>query len=85
VTLLSQMSDIFPPPPSHGAIAPSGAGPPHHRRFTITLRHTKIGRNPLEERSARRKDLSVTADNTDIHVQAGFEPAIPANDRRPTP
>jgi hypothetical protein len=38
---------LFPwrnsPPP------PSGLGPPHCRCFTITLRHTTIGRTPLDE------------------------------------
>jgi len=58
-TLVANEQYILPPP--HGAIALSGAGPPRHRRFTITLRHTIIGRNPLDERSARSKALSVTA------------------------
>jgi hypothetical protein len=34
-------------PPPHGAIAPSGLGPPHYQGSTITLRHTAIGRTPL--------------------------------------
>ena len=29
--------------------SPSGPGPPHYRSFTITLRHTTIGRTPLDE------------------------------------
>jgi hypothetical protein len=39
--------DIF----FHGATAPSGPGPPHCRGFTITLRHTALGRTsmPLSE------------------------------------
>jgi len=32
-----------PPPP------PSGQGPPHYQGFTITLRHTTLGRTPLDE------------------------------------
>jgi hypothetical protein len=36
---------LFIPPP-HGAAAPSGPGPPHYRGFTITLRHTALGRTP---------------------------------------
>jgi hypothetical protein len=32
---------------SNGATAPSGPGPPHYRGFTITLRHTTLGTNPL--------------------------------------
>jgi hypothetical protein len=33
----------------YGATAASGPGPPHFRGFTITLRHTTLGRNPLDE------------------------------------
>ena len=32
--------------------------------FTITLRHTTLGRTPLDEGSARRRDLYVTTHNT---------------------
>jgi hypothetical protein len=32
-----------------GAAAPSGPGPPHHRGFTITLRHTTLGTTPLDK------------------------------------
>jgi len=32
----------------YGATATSGPGPPHFRGFTITLRHTTIGRTPLD-------------------------------------
>jgi len=38
----------------HGVTAPSGPGPLHYRGFTIILRHTTIGRIPLDEWSARR-------------------------------
>jgi hypothetical protein len=37
---------LFPP---SGPTAPSGPGPPHYRGFTITLRHTTVGRTPLDE------------------------------------
>ena len=40
------LGDMFPP---HGATAPSGPGPPDYGGFTITLRHTTLGRTPLEE------------------------------------
>ena len=33
----------------HGATAPSGTGLPHYRGFTITLRHTTLGRTPLDD------------------------------------
>ena len=57
-----------------------GQGP-----LTITLRHATVGRTPLDESSARRRDLYLTAHN--IHNRqtsmppAGFEPAISASVR----
>ena len=39
------INNFFP----HGAIDPKGPGPPHCRGFTITLRHTTLGRTPLYE------------------------------------
>jgi hypothetical protein len=48
----------------HGATAPSGPGPPRFRGFTITLRHTTVGRTPLDEGSTRRRDLYLTTHNT---------------------
>jgi hypothetical protein len=41
-----------------------GSWSPFYRGFTITLRHTTLGRTPLDERSARRKDLYLTKHNT---------------------
>jgi hypothetical protein len=32
-----------------GVKAPRGPVPPHCRGFTITLRHTTVGRTPLDE------------------------------------
>jgi hypothetical protein len=49
---------------SSGATAPSGPGPPHYRGFAITLRHTTFGRTPLDEWSARRRDLYLTTHNS---------------------
>jgi hypothetical protein len=67
----------------HGATAASGQGPPHYKGFTIILRHTTIGRAPLDERSDRFKDLYLTTHNPDKTQTstplAGFEPTIPAN------
>lgn len=40
-----------------GATAPSVPGPPHYQGFSITLSHTTLGRNPLDQRTARRRDL----------------------------
>jgi hypothetical protein len=33
---------------THSATAPSGPGLPNFRGFTITLRHTTLGRTPVE-------------------------------------
>ena len=74
-----------------GATAPppSGPGPPQYRGFTITLRYTTLGRTPLDEWSARRRDLYLTTHNTHNRhpcPSAGFEPAYQkASGRRPTP
>jgi hypothetical protein len=38
-------STFFP----HGATTRIGPGSPHYRGFTITLRHTILGRTPLDE------------------------------------
>jgi hypothetical protein len=77
----SRLSRIF----SNGATAPSGAGPPHNRGFTITLRHTTLGRTPLDEWSAWRRGLYLTTYNTynrrTSMPPAGFEPTIPASER----
>ena len=50
-----------------------------------TFRHTKFGRNPLDEGSARHRHLYETTHN--VHKRrtsippAGFEPTIPASER----
>jgi hypothetical protein len=33
----------------HGTTAPSGPGPPLYGSFTIILRHTTLGRTPLDK------------------------------------
>ena len=64
---------------------PSGPGPSHYRVFTITFKHTTLGRNPLDEWSARRRDLYLTTHSThkkQISMSpARFEPAIAARKR----
>jgi hypothetical protein len=35
----------------------SGPGPPYYGGFTITIRHTTLGRTPMDEGPARRRDL----------------------------
>ena len=61
----------------------------HYRGFMITLRHTTLGRTPLDERSARCTDLYLTTHNThrrQISVPpAEFEPTIPASKRPQKP
>ena len=69
----------------HTLTAPSRPGPPHYRDFTITPRNTTLSRTPLDEWSARRRDLYLTTHNIyKRHTSmppVGFEPAIPASDR----
>jgi hypothetical protein len=82
---ISASVNVFFP---HGATALSGPGPPRCRGFTITLRHTTLGRTPLDECSARRRDLYLTTHNTHKGQTsmplAEFEPAIPASERPQT-
>ena len=63
--------------------SPLGPGPPHYQGFTITL-----GKTPLDEGSARRRDLSLTTHNTHMRQTsmplAGFEATIPASVRPQT-
>jgi len=40
-----------------GARAPSGPVTPHFLGLMITLRHTTLGRSPLDEWSAGRRDF----------------------------
>jgi hypothetical protein len=72
----------------HGATAPNWPRPPHYLGFTIALRHTTHSRTPLDEWSARRRNLYLTAHNTHkkqtFISPAGFEPTIPAIERQQT-
>jgi len=54
----------------HGAIAASGPGPANYRGSMITFRNTTVGRNPLYEWSARRRDLYLATH--DIHASGGI-------------
>ena len=69
----------------HGAAAPNGSRPPHYQGSTIALRHTTLGRTPLDERSARRRDLYLTTHGTHKRQtsmpSAAFEHAISATER----
>jgi hypothetical protein len=68
----------------HGVMASSGSGPPHNWGFMITLRHTTLGRTPLDEWSARHRDLYLTTHNTHKRQAsmspAGFKPTISASE-----
>ena len=57
---LSTKPYIFP----HNATAPSGPGLSQCWDFVITLRHTTVGRTPLDEWSARSRYLYLTTLNT---------------------
>jgi hypothetical protein len=61
---------------------PRGPRPPHYGGFEITLRHTTLGRTPEDERSACRRDLYLTTQNTHKRqtsmLQAGFKTRNPS-------
>ena len=66
-----------------GPTAPSEPGPPHYRGFTMILRHTTVGRTPLDEWLAGLRDLYLKTHNTHKTYAsmppARFEPAILAS------
>jgi hypothetical protein len=51
---------------------PSGPKPPRCRGFIITLRHITLGRTPLDEWSARRRNLYLTTHNTHNNFYLNF-------------
>ena len=65
--------------------SPSGPRSSHCRGFMITLRHVTLGRTPLDELPARRRDLYlITHNNHTRHISmppTGFEPTNPASQR----
>jgi hypothetical protein len=71
------------------ATAPSGPGPPRCRVCRIPHRSTTFGRTLLTEFSAQRRDLHLTANNSQkrqtFRHPAGFEPTVPASERSQTP
>ena len=72
-----------------GASAPQWARASSFTRFLDhTQRHTTDGRIPLDEWSARRRDLYLTSHNTHNRQTSmppvGFETTIPANERPQT-
>jgi len=68
--------------------SPSGPSPSHYQGFKIPLRHTTLGRTPLNEWSARHRNLYPTTHNTHNRQismpSAWFEPQIPASERPET-
>jgi hypothetical protein len=66
----------------HGATVPSGPGPPHYRGVTITLRHTTVGRTPLDEGSTCKPNNTLNREAS--MPPAEFEPAIQTSDGTPT-
>jgi hypothetical protein len=74
----------------HGATVLSRPRPPLYRGFTVTLRHTTFVRIPLDEWSARRRDLYLTKHNNhrDRHsllLRYSNPQSQQASGRRPTP
>jgi len=65
---------------SHDATAPSGQGPPYYRGFTITLRHTTVGRIPVEDTSTRRRNARlferIVGVLTTCHTQYTWDSSI---------
>jgi hypothetical protein len=68
--LFSALFQIISP---HGVIALRLLRPPHYGGFIITLRHTTLGRTPLDKWSARSKDLYLTTHNT-LNGQTSMAP-----------
>ena len=72
----------------YGATERSAPDPSNFGGFTITLGHTTLGRNPLDDQSARLRDLYLTTHNTyNRHTSmplTGFEPVIPRGERTQT-
>ena len=56
----SQNSHFF----FRGLSAPKWPGSPHYWEFTIKFRHTTLDRTPLDEWSARHRDMYLTTNNS---------------------
>ena len=63
----------------------NGKGRPDYRGFTTTLRHATLCRTPLDEWTARRRDLYLTTHNTHKRrtsmPSSEFEPTISASEQ----
>jgi len=85
---LSTRRSLWWSPPPRFSATPCGPWSPHWRGFTIKFWHITLGRTPLDEWSARRRDLYLTIHSTHKRQTslppAGFEHAIPASERPQT-
>jgi hypothetical protein len=63
---------------THGATAPTGAGPLHYPGFRITIRYTTLGRTSLDKWSVRHRDLNFVKANN--HKR---ETSMPLRDSNP--
>ena len=82
-------SNFFPPHTPCGPATQRGSWPPHSWGFLDhTQQRTKVGRAPLDEWSAHRRDLYLTTHNTHNRLTSmppvGFEPTISAGERPQT-
>jgi len=72
----------------HGLTALMGPGLAYEVTRSHWFRHTTVGRTPLDEWSAPRRDLYLTLHNTHKRqtsmTLAEFEPAIPGSERSQT-
>jgi hypothetical protein len=76
----------------NGSAAPWGPRPPHFSRLhdhAFFFRHTTLGRTPLDEGPASRRDLYLTTHNThkrqtSMPPGGGFEPTIPVSEQPQT-
>jgi hypothetical protein len=75
---------------SNGSTAPWGPRPPRFLRLYdhTVFRHTTLGRTPLDEGPARRRDLYLTSHNTHKRQTSmppvGFKPTILVSERPQT-
>ena len=68
--------------------SPQQAKASHYPEIIIVLRHTTLGRIPLDKRSARRRDLYLTTHKTHNRQTSTptvrFEPTIPESEKQQT-
>jgi len=83
VQIFFYLAQQSPPPPSSGP-GPTGR-PPFTKFLDHTQRRTAVGSTPLDEWSARCRDLYLTTHNAhNIHTSmppVGFKPTISAGER----